>query len=43
MLHRADDPLIKPGAGRAIASRISDARLVLLADTARHPPPRPTG
>ncbi|MFG2095576.1 alpha/beta fold hydrolase [Streptomyces sp. NPDC048612] len=30
VLHGADDPLIKPGAGKAIASRIPDARLVLL-------------
>ncbi|MGW1787754.1 alpha/beta fold hydrolase [Streptomyces tubercidicus] len=30
VLHGEDDPLIKPSAGRAIASRIRDSRLVLL-------------
>ncbi|MFG2224861.1 alpha/beta fold hydrolase [Streptomyces sp. NPDC048644] len=30
VLHGADDPLIKPAAAKAIASRIPDARLVLL-------------
>ncbi|MFE6741855.1 alpha/beta fold hydrolase [Streptomyces tubercidicus] len=30
VLHGEDDPLIKPSAGRAIASRIPDSRLVLL-------------
>ncbi|MFE1171349.1 alpha/beta fold hydrolase [Streptomyces sp. NPDC058773] len=30
VLHGADDPLIKPSAGKAIASRIAHARLVLL-------------
>ncbi|MFJ9468928.1 alpha/beta fold hydrolase [Streptomyces caniferus] len=30
VLHGADDPLIKPSAARAIASRIRDSRLVLL-------------
>ncbi|MGW8556659.1 alpha/beta fold hydrolase [Streptomyces tubercidicus] len=30
VLHGEDDPLIMPGAGRAIASRIPDSRLVLL-------------
>lgn len=30
VLHGQDDPLIKPSAGRAIASRVRDARLTLL-------------
>ncbi|MFI5806153.1 alpha/beta fold hydrolase [Streptomyces sp. NPDC051561] len=30
VLHGADDPLIKPSAARAIASRVPDSRLVLL-------------
>ncbi|MFH8570864.1 alpha/beta fold hydrolase [Streptomyces sp. NPDC017993] len=38
VLHGEDDPLIKPGAGRAIASRISDARLVLLPEVGHELP-----
>ncbi|MFD3515646.1 alpha/beta fold hydrolase [Streptomyces sp. NPDC058657] len=38
VLHGADDPLIKPGAARAIASRIPGSRLVLLPGTGHELP-----
>ncbi|MEU8893873.1 alpha/beta hydrolase [Streptomyces sp. NPDC048442] len=40
VLHGADDPLIKPAAGRAIASRIPGARLVLLPEVGHEFPER---
>ncbi|MEU6116899.1 alpha/beta hydrolase [Streptomyces sp. NPDC047117] len=38
VLHGADDPLIKPAAGRAIAARVRGARLVLLPEVGHELP-----
>ncbi|MGP3978829.1 alpha/beta fold hydrolase [Streptomyces sp. 8N114] len=40
VLHGEDDPLIKPGAGKAIASRVRGARLVLLPGVGHELPER---